>query len=44
MYVFDGIYQNQAEIDNGPTPISNLTQPGDMKYKDISGPDGVPDG
>lgn len=44
MYVFDGIYQNQEEIDNGPKPLSNLTQPGDMKYKDISGPDGVPDG
>lgn len=44
MYVFDGIYQNQSEIDNGPKPLSNLTQPGDMKYKDISGPDGVPDG
>ncbi|MCD8167445.1 MAG: SusC/RagA family TonB-linked outer membrane protein [Bacteroides sp.] len=43
MYLFDGIYQNQAEIDNGPTPITG-TQPGDMKYKDISGPDGVPDG
>lgn len=37
MYVFDGIYQNQAEIDNGPTPISKLTQPGDMKYRDING-------
>lgn len=37
MYVFDGIYQNQAEIDNGPTPISKLSQPGDMKYKDING-------
>ncbi len=44
MYVFDGIYQNQEEIKNGPKPLSNLTQPGDMKYKDISGPDGVPDG
>lgn len=43
LYVFDGIYQNQEEIDNGPTPITG-TQPGDMKYKDISGPDGVPDG
>ena len=43
-YVFDGIYQNQAEIDNGPKPLSGLTKPGDMKYKDISGPNGVPDG
>ncbi|WEK17650.1 MAG: TonB-dependent receptor [Candidatus Pedobacter colombiensis] len=36
MYVFDGIYQNQAEINNGPTPIVK-TLPGDMKYKDING-------
>lgn len=43
MYRFDGIYQNQAEIDNGPKPI-NGTKPGDMKYKDLSGPNGVPDG
>lgn len=43
MYIFDGIYQNQAEIDNGPTPIVK-PKPGDMKYKDVSGPDGVPDG
>lgn len=44
MYVFDGIYQNQQEIDNGPTPISSATKPGDMKYKDIGGPNGEPDG
>jgi len=43
MYVFDGIYQNQAEIDNGPTPLVK-PKPGDMKYKDVSGPNGVPDG
>ena len=43
MYIFDGIYQNQAEIDNGPTPIVK-PKPGDMKYRDVSGPNGVPDG
>lgn len=43
MYVFDGIYQNQGEIDNGPTPLVK-PEPGDMKYRDISGPNGVPDG
>ena len=43
MYVFDGIYQNQVEIDNGPTPLVK-PKPGDMKYKDVSGPNGVPDG
>jgi len=36
MYVFDGIYQNQAEIDNGPTPVVK-PKPGDMKYKDLNG-------
>ncbi|PYF71507.1 TonB-linked SusC/RagA family outer membrane protein [Pedobacter nutrimenti] len=43
MYVFDGIYQNQSEIDNGPVPLVK-PKPGDMKYKDVSGPNGVPDG
>ena len=43
MYVFDGIYQNQTEINNGPIPLVS-SKPGDMKYKDISGPSGVPDG
>lgn len=37
MYVFDGIYQNQSEIDNGPTPLPGTNpKPGDMKYKDIT--------
>ena len=36
MYVFDGIYQNQQEITNGPTPLV-APKPGDMKYKDING-------
>ncbi|MBT1698510.1 TonB-dependent receptor [Fulvivirgaceae bacterium PWU4] len=42
----DGIYQNQNEVTNGPTPAytSILPQPGDLRFKDISGPDGVPDG
>lgn len=42
--VFDGIYQTQEEIDAGPTPVDNGTVPGFRRYKDISGPDGVPDG
>lgn len=42
----DGIYQNQQEISNGPAPsyTSIAPQPGDLKFKDISGPNGVPDG
>ena len=39
----DGIYQSEAEIANGPTPIDG-TAPGDLRYVDISGPDGTPDG
>lgn len=41
-YITDGIYQNVGEI-----PASEIAKgvlPGDRKYKDISGPDGKPDG
>lgn len=41
-YVADGIFQNQAEVDAG------ATQPGKgigrLRYRDVSGPDGKPDG
>ena len=33
--VFDGIYQNQEEIDNGPTPVDAKTAPGYRRYVDI---------
>ena len=40
-----GIFQNFEEIANAPIQLdSNLTSPGDIRYADISGPDGVPDG
>ena len=42
-YVSDGIYQTQAEVDNSAV-TSAAVRPGDIRYKDISGPDGVPDG
>lgn len=42
-YQSEGLYKTQEEIDNSPTLYNNL-RPGDIKYKDISGPDGVPDG
>lgn len=47
-YVFDGIYQNQAECDALPYPVS-ACEPGQVKLKDIAGAfdeDGnpIPDG
>lgn len=42
-YVSDGIYQTQEEVDNSATSNSSV-KVGDIRYKDISGPDGVPDG
>ncbi|ANH83909.1 hypothetical protein A8C56_13050 [Niabella ginsenosidivorans] len=41
-FVTDGLYQNQQEVDNGPDqPGKGI---GRIRYKDISGPDGKPDG
>lgn len=40
-YLSDGIYQKNDEL--GAT-TSSVVGPGDIRYKDISGPDGVPDG
>jgi TonB-linked SusC/RagA family outer membrane protein len=42
-YKTDGIFQNQAEIEAHATQETG-TRPGDIRFKDISGPDGVPDG
>ena len=41
-YVTDEIYQNVGEIPAGE--ISKGLLPGDRRYKDVSGPDGKPDG
>jgi TonB-linked SusC/RagA family outer membrane protein len=35
-FIADGLYQNQAEIDAGPTQFGTL-KPGDIRYKDIAG-------
>ncbi len=49
-YEVEGIFQSEAEVqqanDNAPngTYQANGTAPGDLRYRDISGPDGVPDG
>jgi len=44
-YVVDGIYQSYADILASP-PASSIGsyRPGDFKFKDISGPNGKPDG
>lgn len=38
-----GIYRTQEDVNNSPKLSSNV-KVGDMKYEDISGPNGVPDG
>ncbi len=53
-YVTDGVYKDLEDIQNSPKPEkypadgvfnrNNTVWVGDVKYKDISGPDGVPDG
>lgn len=46
-YVVEGIFQSQSEADNWPTAFGALgtyNKPGHYKYKDLSGPDDIPDG
>ncbi len=43
-YKLDGIYQTQEEIDNGPVETVTGVQPGLWRFKDVSGPNGTPDG
>lgn len=38
-----GVFADQNEIKNSPKQYNDDTQPGDLKYRDISGPDGKPD-
>lgn len=42
-FVSDGLFLNQADLDNS-AKMTASTKIGDVKYKDISGPNGVPDG
>lgn len=42
-YRSDGLFQSQEDIDNSPL-LSQVVRPGDVKYQDISGPGGEPDG
>ncbi len=45
-YQTDGLFVDQAEIDAAPEQLVGKSdlKPGYVKYKDISGPNGVPDG
>ena len=43
-YVFDGIYQTDEAAKNSPVIAGQTPAAGDRKYKDISGPNGTPDG
>lgn len=43
-YIADGFYNTQEEIDNGPYDALRNVRLGDLKYRDVSGPNGVPDG
>ncbi len=43
-FIYEGIFQNAAEIAAHATQFGSPVKPGDVKYKDISGPAGKPDG
>ncbi|MEO6720960.1 MAG: TonB-dependent receptor [Ferruginibacter sp.] len=43
-YIYEGLFQTQAEITAHADQLVPNLAPGDVKYKDISGPAGKPDG
>ena len=45
-YVSDGVFLDENDIKSwyDQSKVTPNPQPGDIRYKDISGPDGVPDG
>ncbi len=45
-YLSDGVFLNQDDINAwyDQSKVTPNARPGDIRYKDISGPDGVPDG
>lgn len=45
-YKTDGVFLNDGEVSSWPdmSAVNPTAQAGDFRYKDISGPDGVPDG
>lgn len=42
-YLSDGLYQTEGEVAASPS-LYSAVKPGDVKYVDVSGPDGEPDG
>lgn len=45
VFLSDGLFQSQAEIAASPRQVlAGKVVPGDIKYRDIGGPNGVPDG
>ncbi|MEO6730067.1 MAG: SusC/RagA family TonB-linked outer membrane protein, partial [Ferruginibacter sp.] len=47
VYEYDGVFKDATEISGNKidySAIEGSLRPGDMKFKDISGPDGKPDG
>lgn len=42
-FLSNGLYQNDEDVANNPVLNANV-KPGDIKYKDISGAEGMPDG
>ena len=42
-FLSNGLYQNDEDVANNPVLNANV-KPGDIKYKDISGSEGMPDG
>lgn len=43
-YVADGLFVDQADVDSWPDQSRFGAEPGLIRFKDLSGPDGVPDG
>ena len=43
-YVANGFYASAKDVQNSPKPVGVAVQPGDIKYLDLGGPNGVPDG
>jgi TonB-linked SusC/RagA family outer membrane protein len=43
-YIYDGVVQSDEDVSTLPRVGGSLPKPGDVKLRDISGPNGLPDG